>query len=214
MRQWIEARENTGKGRTYEEVRDEALERQQAWIDNENSTRLAKFIENHGRTMTLEERDDLLVKNKFKASYTWYYAFLSRQKLLNLSLSSTKKMTKTEWKQRMSTWLPQERFYLLSNHADAISGDGYINRNLVFNMDEVPIQFEKRSRKHATTIENKDVRLKHHKANTGDADKRFATILLTVPMAKWDGGFLRKHVDCRPFLLMRGLCMYLLRFHF
>lgn len=204
LREWVKQREDAGKDRSYEEVSEEAKARQQKFIDRDNDEIMAKFVEDHGRTMTVEEREELLIKNKFKASYTWYYAFLERQQLLNLSLSSTKKMTKHEWKQRMSTWLPQERFYLLTNHADAISTDGYVNRNLFFNYDEVPIQFEKHQRKQATTVENKDVRIANHKASTGDSDKRFATLLLTLPMASWDDGFLRPGVDCRPYVLMRG----------
>ena len=185
---------------------DIALELQDEWIKNKNNSIRQKFELEHHRKMTQSEELALFHKNKFKTSRTWYNSFLERQKLLNLSLSSTKKMTAHEWMHRMVQWLPNERFYYSTSHPWVLNVEGYVDRNQFFNVDEVPIQFVKKEGKQATTIENQDVRQSTHKAATGDPSKRIGTLVLTVPMAPISGPYINPLIDCKPFLIMKGLC--------
>ena len=204
LRDWVRNRERLGLSRGYDIVSGEAVRMQREWIQNENNQIRQKFQTEKGRAMTQVEESTLLYKNNFKASRTWYNAFLERQQLLSLSLSSTKKMTKEEWMHRMVSWLPQERFYFVTNHPWVLNNDGYFDRNQFFNMDEVPIQFIKKEGKQATTLSGRNYRTSSHRASTGDVTKRIATLILTIPMAPLNGPYINPLIDCKPYLIMKG----------
>ena len=205
LRDFITHQARLGRSRGYDVVSAKAMLMQTEWINKENNIIRQKFECEKGRPMTEVEEKTLLYKNNFKASRTWYNAFLERQNLLSLSLSSTKKMTKEEWMHRMVTWLPQERFYFVTNHPWVLNVDGYLDRNQFFNMDEVPIQFIKKEGKQATTLAGRNYRTSSHRAATGDVTKRIATLVLTVPMAPLSGPYINPLIDCKPYLIMKGL---------
>ena len=83
-------------------------------------------------------------------------------------------MEKIEW--MGYEWLPQERFSLIVDHEWLVSGNGYLDRNQLFNVDEVGVCMAKKEGKQATSIENRDVRSVQHRAHTGDPYKQFATV--------------------------------------
>ena len=115
----------------------------------------------------------------YLASNQWYYRWVQRHEFTMANSHCTKQMNTTEWMEIKHTqFLPNEMQFIALHCKSIQNDDGTLNRNFVWNDDEIPIHLRKdrkqivpKDRKKRQTIFVKDL------FTTRDLTKRFATAM-------------------------------------